>query len=164
MELLLLSLPDALDGAQRVALVGVGSELRGDDAAGVLVARKLAAWCAKSGCTRLAAFEACAAPENFTGEIIRFKPDCVVFLDAAHLPGREPGDVEIVPQDQIEGLTFSTHMLPAPIFLDYIQKATGCRSLVVGIQLEHKDVLGKLSPAVARAVRRLTKAFKRHFA
>ena len=152
---------EALEGAGRIALVGVGSELRGDDAAGVLVARKLAAWSAKTKNDRLVAFEACAAPENFTGEIIRAKPDWVVFVDAAHLPGRDPGAVEVIPQDEIAGLTFSTHMLPAPIFLDYVEKATGCRSMVLGIQLEHKDVMEKPSAPVNRAVRRVVDAFKR---
>ena len=139
----------------------MGSELRGDDVAGVLVARRLAAWCARTGCERLAAFAAGAAPENFSGEILRFAPDCVVVVDAAHLPGREPGAVELIPRDAVEGVSFSTHMLPLPIFLDYLEKRGGCRSLVVGIQVEQKDVLARPSPAVSRAVRRLAGELRR---
>jgi len=157
-------LAEALAGAERVAIIGVGSELRGDDVAGVFVARQLASWCRRVGCTRLAAFATGAAPENFSGEVVRFRPDCVVFVDAAHLPGCEPGAVEIVAPDQVAGLGFSTHMLPAPIFLDYLEKMTGCRSIVVGIQLEQKDVMARPSPAVAAAVRRLTAAFRALFA
>lgn len=130
----------------------------------MLVARRLAAWCRRAGCTRLAAFASGAAPENFSGEVIKFQPECVVFLDAAHLPGREPGAVEIVPPDEVAGLSFSTHMLPAPIFLDYLEKMTGCRSVVVGIQLEQKGVMAKPSPRVAAAVRRLVAAFRAIFA
>jgi hydrogenase 3 maturation protease len=143
--------------------VGVGSDLRGDDVAGVLVARRLQAWIERTGCRRLAAFPAGAAPENFTGAIARFEPDCVVFLDAAHL-GREPGTVEVVPPESIGGLTFSTHMLPAPIFLGYLEKTIGCRSVVLGIEIAHKDVMAKPSPAVVRAVRRVVAAFQEEFA
>jgi hydrogenase 3 maturation protease len=156
------SLPDELLRAERVAVLGVGSELRGDDVAGVLVARKLQAWCARRGCHRLAAFVGTSAPENLTGEIARFRPDWVVMVDAAHL-GREPGAVEIVTREKIGGLSFSTHMLPAPIVLDYLEKTTGCRSLVVGIQLEQTEVLADPSTSVVEAVGRLVRVFQRAF-
>jgi hydrogenase 3 maturation protease len=146
-----------------VAVVGVGSDLRGDDVAGVLVARRLRAWAARTGTDRLAAFVGGAAPENFTGEIARFAPDLVALVDAAHL-GRTPGAVELIPPDRVGGLAFSTHMLPAPIFLDYLRKTLGCRTIVLGIDLVQKDVLGPVSPPVERAVRRLVRAFQRALA
>jgi hydrogenase 3 maturation protease len=140
-------------------VLGVGSELRGDDVAGVLVARRLAAWCARTGAARLAAFDGGAAPENLTGELARFAPDAVVLVDAAHLD-RPPGTVELVPAERIGGLTFSTHMLPATIVLDYVRSTTGARTFVLGIQLGQKDVMAKPSPAVLSAVRRVVAAFR----
>jgi hydrogenase 3 maturation protease len=128
----------------------------------VLVARKLRAWCGRTGSTRLAGFVGASAPENLTGEIARFKPSWVVLVDAAHL-GREPGTVELVAREDVDGLSFSTHMLPAPIVLDYLERHTGCRSLVVGIQLEQTGLLAKPSASVTRAVRRLVSAFQRAF-
>lgn len=145
-----------------MAVLGVGSELRGDDVAGVLVARKLKAWCGRTHSKRLAAFAGTSAPENLTGEIARFSPSWVVMIDAAHL-GREPGTVEIVTREKIGGLSFSTHMLPAPIVLDYLEKTTGCRSLVIGIQLEQTEVLAKPSKSVTGAVKRLVREFQRAF-
>ena len=145
-----------------MAVVGVGSDLRGDDAAGLRAASRLAAWAARTGTTRLAAFAGGAAPENFTGEIARFKPDCVVLVDAAHLgPGRAPGEIDLIAPEQVGGLAFSTHMLPVPIFLDYLRATTGCRTLVIGIQVAQKDVLAPLTPAVAAGVRRLVRALQR---
>ena len=143
-----------------MAVVGVGSDLRGDDAAGLRVAARLAAWAARGGTTRLAAFVGGAAPENFTGEISRFRPDCVVLVDAAHL-GRAPGEVALIAPEQVGGLAFSTHMLPVPIFLDYLRATTGCRAVVIGIQVGQKDVLAPLTPAVAAGVRRLVAALQR---
>jgi hydrogenase 3 maturation protease len=116
----------------------------------------------RTGSTRLAAFAGGAAPENFTGEISRFKPDCVVLVDAAHLgPGRAPGEIDLIAPEQVGGLAFSTHMLPVPIFLDYLRATTGCRTVVIGLQVAQKDVLAPLTPAVAAGVRRLVSALRR---
>ena len=52
-------------------------------------------------------------------------------------------------------------MLPVPILLDYLRATTGCRTVVVGIQVGRKDVLAPLTPAVARGVRRLVAALQR---
>jgi hydrogenase 3 maturation protease len=141
----------------------VGSDLRGDDVAGVLVARRLASCAARTGSDRVAAYAGGAAPENFTGEIVRFRPDLVVLVDAAHL-GLEPGAVEVIDAERVGGLSFSTHMLPVPIFLDYLHKTIGCRSLVIGIDIVQKDVLAPVSRPVGAAVRRLVAAFRRALA
>lgn len=156
------TLPDALRAARRVAVLGVGSELRGDDVAGVAVARRLRAWRARTGCRRLAAFDGASAPENLTGEIARFAPDYLVLVDAAYL-GREPGAVAIVPAESIGGASLSTHTLPVPIILGYLARTVGCRALVLAIQLEQTEVLARPSPAVARAIRRVAGAFERAF-
>jgi hydrogenase 3 maturation protease len=141
-------------------VVGVGSDLRGDDAAGLRVAARLAAWARRTRSRRLAAFVGGAAPENFTGVISRFRPDCLVLVDAAHLGGA-PGEVRLIAPEEVRGLAFSTHMLPVPIFLDYLRLTTGCRSVVVGIQVAQKDVLRPLTPAVARGVARVVGMLQR---
>jgi hydrogenase 3 maturation protease len=152
-------LVQALHNRQRIVVVGVGSELRGDDIAGVLVARKLRAWCIRKRISRLVSIVGGTAPENITGEVIRYQPELVVLVDAAHL-GKEAGTVEIVSEDQIQGVTFSTHMLPAPIFLDYLKKSTNCQSLVVGIEPAQKEVVAKPSPVVLKAVEQVVVSFK----
>lgn len=154
-------LSEALAAAERVALVGVGSDLRGDDVAGVLVARRLASWAARAGVTRLLAVAGGAAPENFTGELVRFRPDLVVLVDAAHVEHAEPGALAPIPPGAVGGVSFSTHMLPVPIFLDYLHRMTGCRSLVLGIAIAQKEVMARPTPAVVRGVGRLVALVKR---
>lgn len=117
----------------------------------MLVARGVERWRARARLDHVAGFEGCAAPENLTGAIAAFRPTHVLLVDAAHL-GEEPGAVRVIPRGEIRGVSFSTHMLPAPIFLDYLEKSTGCASLVVGIQPAQTDVLGPISPPVARAI------------
>ena len=76
--------------ARRVAIVGVGQELNGDDVAGLLVARALAT--AAAAHAHVLVVEAGPAPENFTGALRRFAPQAILFVDAANL-GAEPGAV-----------------------------------------------------------------------
>jgi hydrogenase 3 maturation protease len=66
---------------ERIAVVGIGNELNGDDAAGILAARKLS----KKYCPQkvdensphpvFIVIEAGLAPEAFTGPLRRFRPD-----------------------------------------------------------------------------------------
>jgi hydrogenase maturation protease len=74
-----------------------------------------------------------------------------LLVDAAHL-AKDPGTVVLLDAAQISGVSFSTHMLPAPILLDYLAKSAGCRALVLGIQPSQTDVLGPISKPVAKAI------------
>ncbi len=78
----------SLEGLRRLAVLGIGNELYGDDGAGVALARLLA----QSGIApgMMQAFEAGPAPENFTGSLRKFMPSHVLMVDAANL-GLEPG-------------------------------------------------------------------------
>lgn len=143
-------------------MLGVGSELRGDDFAGVLVARRIEAWRKRAKVERVAGFEGCSAPENVTGQIAKFRPSHLLLVDAARL-GKSPGDVELLDAAKITGVSFSTHMLPAPIILDYLEKTAGCRALVVGIEPTQTDVLGPISEPVARAIDAVVETVRRAF-
>ncbi|MBN2303967.1 MAG: hydrogenase 3 maturation endopeptidase HyCI, partial [Anaerolineae bacterium] len=72
----------------RVALVGIGHELNGDDAAGLAVVRALLPLA--EGRDRVSLIDAGPAPENCTGPLRAFAPDLVLLIDAAQM-GEEPG-------------------------------------------------------------------------
>lgn len=114
----------------RTVILGVGSELRRDDFAGMYAAELLAA---RADGVRLLVLGGGAAPENFTGPVRDFAPDAVIVLDAARL-GKTPGDYAVLDPEQITGLTFSTHMLPLPVMLSYLERACGCATAYVGIE------------------------------
>lgn len=119
-----------LPPAARTVVLGVGSELREDDFAGSYAARLLAA---HADGRSLLTVEGGTAPENFTGVIRAFAPDAVIVLDAAEM-GIAPGEYRVLDPKQITGMTFSTHMLPLPVMLSYLEAACGCVSAYVGIQ------------------------------
>ena len=120
-----------LEGASRLAVLGVGSELRSDDVAGILVARKFGE--ALPGRRDLLVVEGCTAPENFTGIILRFEASHLVIVDCADM-GAPPGSFKLFPPEEIGGLSSSTHSLPLSIIIAYLDRYHPCETLVIGIQ------------------------------
>ena len=130
-----------------IAVLGIGSELRGDDAAGVLVARRIR----ELGRPLLCGLEGCTAPENFTGEIKQLNPAVVVVVDAADL-GLPPGTVREIAPEQIGGMSFCTHTLPLSLIIDYLKQSLEAEFLVLGIQPATLEFHQEPSAAVACAI------------
>ncbi len=133
----------------RLAIMGVGNELNGDDAAGVAVVRALKE--ALTGQPRLLLIEAGPSPENFTGPLRRFGPQLVLMVDAANM-GAEPGSVRWVEWQDTDGLSASTHSLPPSVLASYLIHELGCRIALLGIQVQQLEFGEPLSAAVERAV------------
>lgn len=127
------ALRSKLKNSRRVALLGIGSELNGDDAAGMLVAKRLAGRFKKNRFFAFKAFFGATAPENLTGEIRKFRPTLVVMVDAADF-GRKPGEVALIQAEKIEGISFSTHRLPTTIIAQYLTQSLSCKAVIIGIQ------------------------------
>jgi hydrogenase 3 maturation protease len=142
-----------------VAVVGVGQELNGDDAAGVKVAQALLKRqrAGSSDAPRPAPFsllvvEAAHAPENCTGAIRRFAPDLVILVDAAEM-GDPPGTVRWLDWREAVGLNTSTHTLPPSMVARYLATELSCEVALVGIQVYDTTLGAPVSPAVRRAIR-----------
>jgi len=146
----------SLEGLRRLAVLGIGNELYGDDGAGVALARSLA----RSGIDpgKMQAFEAGPAPENFTGSLRKMNPSHVLMVDAANL-GLEPGSIRVIDMEQITGAGFSTHTLPLHILADFIARE-GCRVVMLGIQPRDLSFGEGLSPEVSTAVTQLKNYLK----
>jgi hydrogenase maturation protease HycI len=151
------TLQKTLSEADRIAVLGIGSDLRADDAAGVLVARQLMRSCAGAG-SRCAAFEGGTAPENLTGEIIKFvrghgtgERGHVVFVDTADM-GLKPGSICLLDHDDLAGVSFSTHQLPLSVLADYLQKSLPITITFIAIQPRTVSFGGSRSSAGITAV------------
>ncbi|MDO4581045.1 MAG: hydrogenase 3 maturation endopeptidase HyCI [Bacillota bacterium] len=136
----------------RIAVLGAGSVLCGDDAAGMLVIDYLREQAQED--TALLLCAGSTAPENFTGEIKRFAPQHLLVVDAAYI-GREPGAIQIITADAIHGAGFSTHMLPFPLMLDYLRAHLDCSVTVIGVQPRCTDFGADAGAEVTAAARLL---------
>jgi len=119
-----------LAGCAKVAVLGAGSELCGDDAAGMLLIQCLLEAGVPPALLPLAGS---TAPENFTGQIKAYGPDLLLLVDAAFVGG-EIGDISLIAADQVKSVGFSTHLLPFSVLIDYLRQETGLETLILGIQ------------------------------
>ncbi len=138
----------------RLAVMGIGHELGGDDAAGVRVAGLLRKSVAAN--ERLLALEAGPAPENFTGKLRSFRPDLVLLVDAA-LMNCPPGTVQWLDWRDTQGFSASTHTLPLHIMAAYLTEELGCEVALLGIQPQQTFETAPLTPEIARAVRKVAR-------
>ncbi|MDM7926343.1 MAG: hydrogenase 3 maturation endopeptidase HyCI [bacterium] len=127
----------------------MGSDLRGDDAAGMILCRRLEArFASLQDPSLFRVFMGETAPENLTGEIRRFAPSHLIIVDSADF-GREPGSVVAADPVEITGISFSTHRLPLFVLTDYIEREMPCRILIIGIQPGTLGLFREVSGPVA---------------
>lgn len=132
----------------RVAIVGVGHELRGDDAAGLVVVHGLQK--VPTDKERLLVIDAGSAPENQTGPLRRFKPDIVLLIDAAQM-NETPGTVRWLPWGEIGGASALTHALPLHVLARYLSGELGCEVALLCVQPAQDAIGAPLSPVVRQA-------------
>lgn len=118
-----------LQGASRIAVVGVGDELNVHDRLGILAAREIDSLRLPNVHVLLAG----TVPESVTAPLRRYKPDAILLLDAADM-GARPGSVAIVNPEEIQASLLSTHALPLSVVMEYLEKDTGARVILIGIQ------------------------------
>lgn len=151
----MLELSSIMQRAKRVAVIGIGSDLRGDDAAGVEVVRRLKQ---RVRSPRVMLLEAGVAPENFTSRIKDFRPSLVIIVDTADFGG-EPGEVILAEARAITGVSISTHTMPLSLLAEYLNEETGAKVFLLGIQPKRVGFGARMSREVERALGKLVNAF-----
>jgi hydrogenase 3 maturation protease len=130
-------------------LMGVGSEIRGDDAIGTAIARELAAL-KKSGWLALPCE---TVPENFAGIVEREKPALLVIVDAANM-GIEPGEFRLLPKKRLNSVVFGTHGIPLKQLVARLEKSAG-KTLFIGVQPKEIGLSESLSPELEAAKKKI---------
>jgi hydrogenase 3 maturation protease len=148
------------DAGLRIAVLGVGNVLNGDDAAGVRAARALLRCQARSLISSsILVIEAGLAPENFSGRLRQFGAQRVILIDAARMEA-PAGEIRWLPWEQSASLSASTHTLPLSMFAAYLVSELGCQVDLLGIQVVQTGPGQPVSPPVQNALRRLLRGFQ----
>jgi hydrogenase maturation protease len=122
---------DEAEKQTRIAVVGIGNDLKGDDGAGWEVVRRLEKLY-PSDPNFL--FIRTGTPENHVRQIALFYPSTIILLDSAEFRGR-PGEIRAIKEEDIQKIFFSTHTTPLTIFIKLIRAEVPTpRIIVVGIQ------------------------------
>jgi hydrogenase 3 maturation protease len=116
-------------GSRPVVVLGVGSELRSDDAIGLHVARRIA----EQGLPNVYGIQGGPAPENSTGAIRALHPSYLIIVDAADMSA-DPGTIRILDPNDVGGASFATHGLPLSVLVNYLRTEIGCAVILIGIQ------------------------------
>ncbi len=125
-----------LSDGHKILILAIGSELRTDDAVGMYIADGLLK--SEFDKNRISVIKGATAPENFTGEIKKFRPDKMIIIDAADTD-KKPGEIDIIDASAVQGASFSTHMMPINIFIDYLLNDFECDIMIIGIQPENLE-------------------------
>ena len=154
------NLTNNLSGAKRIAVLGVGSELRADDNAGMLIAQEIERSQAQiSKVIEIKVFLGHTAPENLSGEIKKYAPSHVLIIDTADI-GKKPGEVAVFTPEDSGGISFSTHKLPIKVLAQYLTQSIACKIVIIGIQPKTLDFGKNVSKEVSTSIKDTTKAIK----
>jgi len=149
-----------LDGAKRIAILGVGSELRADDNAGMLIAQELERSSRQINKTiDLKVFLGHTAPENLSGEIRKFEPTHVVIIDTADI-GKKPGEIAVFGPEDSGGISFSTHKLPIKVLAQYLTQSMDCKIIIIGIQPKTLEFGRDVSREVGASIKEISKEIR----
>ncbi len=115
--------------AERVVIIGMGNELRADDAVGLLVVRLLKPY----SHNRLHVFEGHMTPDVFIAPSCAAQPTHLLIVDAAELH-KKPGTWQVLLPNEVEEGLFTTHTIPVVEMAAEIQRRCGAKVAFLGIQ------------------------------
>lgn len=136
-----------------VVVMGIGNPCRGDDAAGSLAARKI------SDVPGVHVIDAQDVPEDYLCQVVDQQPDTVVLIDSVDL-NSVPGSVALLHKDQTAGYWPSTHRVPISLLMDYLERETHARVLLIAIQPQQTGFSQLMSAPVSMSVKALASALK----
>lgn len=134
----------------RMVILGVGNDLKGDDAVGVWIAEHT-----RDVCTSL---NGATVPEALIPDIVAHSPDTVLIVDAARMGGK-PGSLGVFTGDEISKLFFSTHSMPLSILARLLEERLGCDVYIIGIEPYSFEFGADLSPVVRETALSFLKLF-----
>lgn len=134
---------------KKIAILGIGNRLRGDDAAGSIIAENLAA----KGMT---SFDSSTVPENFTGALRKAAPDTLIIVDACNI-GIKPGEFRKVPLHKFENNdSFNSHSPEIIELINYLHEFIP-EILFIGIEPSSMELDTRLSHEVESGIKKLEK-------
>ena len=104
----------------RIVVLGVGNDLRGDDAVGIKVAEKIKEWVEKNQEKDILVI-ATHVPENHVADVIKFAPRKVIVVDTADFMGK-PGEFVVLSEDKISEFSPTTHNISLKMLAKVIKK------------------------------------------
>ncbi len=139
-------LRDFISGANKIAILGIGNDLRTDDGLGPYIIENLSI-----DDPRVMIENVGSVPEGFARPLANFGAERVIMVDAADML-KPPGHIELVTKDRIGGINISTHSMPLSFLMMYLEQETGGKTILIGIQPKSIQFGEGLTPEIQEVV------------
>jgi hydrogenase 3 maturation protease len=142
----------------KIAIVGIGNDLKADDGVGPFIIDQLP----KDVPPHIDLINASTVPENFISHLIATTPSLILLIDAA-IMGSDPGTIRLIDKSNIGGVAFSSHQLPLTFFIEYLESNITTTILILGIQPYTDEFIHPLSPPVQKAAQTIIEVLTQLF-
>ncbi len=140
----------------KIVIMGIGNEMRGDDAIGSVLAQEMSKLFLEK--ERITIIDGKTVPENFTGTIKRETPSHIILLDAVEM-NKTPGQIKLVKKDEIENYNISTHAMPLSFLIKYLESTSSAKIILLGIQPKEMDLTNEISSEVQTSANYIVELF-----
>ncbi len=159
-----------LKDCQKVVILTIGNELRGDDGLGPLFAQNLSSELEKSPIKngqisqedKIIIIDGGMVPENFTGSIRKENPTHIIIVDAVEMD-KKPGTIKLINKDKIAQYNVSTHAMPLSFLIKYLETTGSFKVCLVGMQPKTMELGDNLSQEVKESVKEMVTLFYQVF-
>jgi hydrogenase 3 maturation protease len=131
--------------ASKPIFIGIGNELRGDDATGIALVNKLI----ESGYRN--AIIVHSNPENYLNKIATMSGNCRVWVDIINW-GAEAGEIRILPAEESKQFAISTHNFSPDVLFEFLKSSKKIPDYILGIQPLTLKLGSKISPVVENTI------------
>lgn len=144
-----------LKNHEKIAILGIGNEIKGDDAIGPIIAQKLSKLFHDN--KDVAVFDGGTVPENYTGSIRKESPSHIILVDAVEMK-KEPGYIRVVQKEEIANYNISTHAMPVSFLIKYMETTIGAEIILIGIQPKHMELDQNISKEIEVSIDKVVDA------
>ena len=138
--------------SSRPLIIGIGNDLRGDDGAGVILARRIKS----AGYKNTLIVE--GTPENYLQKIISLPGESRLWIDAVNWGGPS-GGYQIIRKEEISHFAISTHNFSLSVITKFLNEFRPLPDFFLGIQPENMELGEQLSLPVERTIDELAEIF-----
>jgi hydrogenase 3 maturation protease len=139
-------LQEFIKNHEKIVVLGIGNQMRGDDYSGSLTVQKLS-----KKPSKFSIIDGKTVPENFTGAIRKETPSHIIIIDAADM-GKPAGHIQIIKREEISQYNISTHAMPLSFLIKYLEQTTDASITLLGIQPKEMDLFNTVSVEVKKSV------------
>ena len=136
----------------RVAIIGIGNILRGDDGLGPQLIRMLKDRSLENG--QFLLLDTGEVPENYLERIVACQPDTIILVDALDFGG-SPGSIKLIQPEEIESSGLTTHNASLGLSVSYLKSRIDCNVVLLGIQPLNLEMGSELSEPIKQALSRI---------